>query len=311
MDTWERARKFVYRNARPLDLARWKFHFENGSRDDVWEALAAYQNENGGFGHGLEADCFNPHSSPIQTWAATEILQEIGGIDPRHPIVRGILRYLESGADFDAEQMQWLNVVPSNNDYPHAIWWSWGDGGSEFKYNPSAALAGFAIRYAERGSEVYSLACEIAQRVYDWFTAQEPFEEMHITGCLVRLYEYCVEAGATLFDMDVFRQKLIAQVDHNICKDTGKWNKEYVTLPSNFIRSRESTFYAAHKDLVEAECRAICEQQTEDGAFPVMWKWWTNYSEYGLSVNWWKADFCIRNMLFLREFGGSGEACVK
>ena len=29
---FEEARRFLYRNARPLDLARWRFHFENGSQ---------------------------------------------------------------------------------------------------------------------------------------------------------------------------------------------------------------------------------------------------------------------------------------
>lgn len=95
------ARSFVYHNARPLDIARWQYHFENGSSGDVLTALAAYQNDDGGFGHALEPDAWNPHSSPIQTWAATEILREIGFVDPTHPIIKGILRYLFSGENFD------------------------------------------------------------------------------------------------------------------------------------------------------------------------------------------------------------------
>ena len=50
---FERARRFIFRNARPLDFARWRFAFEGGSREDVLAALAAYQNGDGGFGHGL------------------------------------------------------------------------------------------------------------------------------------------------------------------------------------------------------------------------------------------------------------------
>ena len=34
-----------YRNARPLDMARWKYMLENGSKEDVLNALIAYQNE--------------------------------------------------------------------------------------------------------------------------------------------------------------------------------------------------------------------------------------------------------------------------
>ena len=35
MNTFEKARNFIYRNARPVDLALFKYYFENGSRDDV------------------------------------------------------------------------------------------------------------------------------------------------------------------------------------------------------------------------------------------------------------------------------------
>lgn len=56
MEAFEKARKFIYKNARPLDLARWQYHFENGSREAVLQALQVYQNEDGGYGHGLEPD---------------------------------------------------------------------------------------------------------------------------------------------------------------------------------------------------------------------------------------------------------------
>lgn len=62
---FEKARQFVYRNARPVDLARWQYHFEGGSREAVLTALACYQNPDGGFGHALEADAWNPNSTPL------------------------------------------------------------------------------------------------------------------------------------------------------------------------------------------------------------------------------------------------------
>ena len=93
---YEKTRRFLYRNARPLDIARWQYHFENGSKEAVLTALSCYQNEDGGFGHALEEDCWNPNSSPIQTWVATEILREIEFTDASHPVIQGILRYLAS-----------------------------------------------------------------------------------------------------------------------------------------------------------------------------------------------------------------------
>jgi hypothetical protein len=48
MNTFEKARTFIYRNARPLDFARWQYQFENGSKEAVLNALSFYQNEDGG-----------------------------------------------------------------------------------------------------------------------------------------------------------------------------------------------------------------------------------------------------------------------
>ena len=53
MEAFVNARKFIYKNARPLDLARWQYHFENGSREAVLQALQFYQNEDGGYGLSL------------------------------------------------------------------------------------------------------------------------------------------------------------------------------------------------------------------------------------------------------------------
>lgn len=74
---FNKAKEFIYKNARPLDFARWQFLFEDGSRENVLSILKMYQNEDGGFGHALEADCWNPDSSPVQTWAATQIIREV------------------------------------------------------------------------------------------------------------------------------------------------------------------------------------------------------------------------------------------
>lgn len=303
MNTFQKAREFIGRNARPLDFARWQYHFESGSQEAVLRALAAYQNEDGGFGHALEADSFNPNSCPIQTLTAATILQEIGLTAPDHPIIQGILRYLASGADFDAQHRQWLNTVPSNNDYPCAVWWKYGEQGSAFKYNPTAGLAGFAIRYAAPQSALYHLACDIAQEAVDWLLSQPPMAEQHVTACFISLYTYCAEASAQLFDMAALREHLSAQV--HICLDgvEEKWGKEYVAMPSDLIASKDSIFYADNVEIVAAQCEYIKRCQLPDGSFPVVWQWWNDHREYELAANWWKSDIAIRYMRHLKDFG--------
>lgn len=305
MEPIEKARSFIYRNARPLDFARWQYHFEQGSRENVLRALAAYQNEDGGFGHALEADSFNPHSCPIQTLTAAIILREIGLTDPSHPIIQGMLRYLDSGADFDEAHRQWLNVVPTNNDYPCAVWWKYGEKGSAFKYNPTAGLVGFILRFAAPDSALYRKACGIVEEAVNWLFTQELTADQHIAGCFVGLYEDCVEAGVTPFDREALRQRLSEML--HLCLDDApdKWGREYAAMPSDLITSPTSDFYAECAPVIAAECDFIKRSQLPDGSFTVVWQWWNDHREYELAVNWWKSDIAIKNMLFLKRFDSS------
>ncbi|MCI8388210.1 MAG: hypothetical protein HFE63_07100 [Clostridiales bacterium] len=300
MNTFESVRSFVYRNARPLDLARWQYHFENGSQAAVINALKYYQNADGGFGHAIEPDCWNVNSSPIATWMATCILREVGVAEG--DIIDGILRYLESGADFDEAQNQWLNSVPSNNDYPHAVWWGYSEGG-ELMYNPTASLAGFIIRFADKSSALYKKGSEIACEAYKFFEKSVPFGEQHITACFIELYDYCREAGVELFDMERFKELLITQVHNNICQDTAKWAVEYVARPIEFFNTRDSIFYPDNRDIAEYQCEFIVSSQLPDGSYPVTWSWWNDYKEFEISANWWRVSFAINNILYLKNFG--------
>ncbi len=301
MSMFEKTRSFVYRYARPLDLARWQIHFENGSAQTVIQILAAYQNEDGGFGYALEPDCWNPNSTPIATWFATEVLREIGWKDATHPIVEGILRYLESGADFDDTHRQWLNVVPANNDHPHATWWTYGDGGSEFKYNPTASLAGFIIRYADPKSELYQKGVSIAKEAFAFLEASIPFDEQHVTTCFCNLYDDCIVSKASILDMNKFSELLRKQVKHCINPNYDLWFAEYHTKPSDFILSKDSMFYEDNKELLLKEHELLRQYQSEDGGFPVTWQWWTDYPEQHIATAWWRAYFAIQNMLFLEN----------
>lgn len=302
MNTFEKARHFIYRNARPLDLARWQFHFENGSKEAVLIALSFYQNADGGFGNGLEPDFLNPNSTPMATWAATEILNEIKVTEKKNPIICGILRYLESGANFSEAHNQWLNTVPTNNDFPHAIWWEYNENG-EFKYNPTAALAAFIIRFADESSEIYKKALEMSKQAIEWFISAVPFSEQHVTNCFITLYNTLTEINLKLTDMDIFKEKLCENVKHIVYPDKEKWSVEYVTKPSDFKITRNSIFYRDNAELAEYECKFIKENQLPDGGFPITWQWWTDYTDFHVATNFWKSDFVIKNMLYLKKYG--------
>ena len=265
----ESARRFIYRHARPLDFARWRVHFEGGSRADVLAALAAYQNADGGFGHGLEADCLNPNSTPVQTWAATQILYEVGVTDAAHPMVAGILRYLDSTPLFDGHTWAGLTGVRSNDDYPHAPWWSYAPEDAP-TYNPTASLAGFILRFAPKDSTIYQTGWRVACEAVTWLTRNAPIESMHTAACFVSLYESLRACGsADGIDMEAFRAVLEGQIAHVLTQDTSVWATEYVCKPSLFIDSRDSAFYPANRALCDAECAFIDRTQHEDGTWAI------------------------------------------
>lgn len=304
MDAYEKAALFMRRCARPLDFARWRYHLEGGSAGEVMTLLSAYQNADGGFGHALEPDNFNPNSTPMGTWAATEVLREIGWRDASHPLIQGLLRYLDSGADFDEAHRQWLNTVPSNNDHPCAIWWKHGENGSEFSYNPTAALAGFVLRFAEPGSRLYERCFALAGEAAAWLLGREPFAEKHVAACFVRLYEDCLALDAAPFDRDALLNRLRAMV--RLCLDgvEAKWDREYVAFPSDLIFSPDSPFLEDNRAAVAAECASIPAHQLEDGSFPVTWTWCNDHREWPVAEVWCKTALTLQHMRFLRMFGG-------
>jgi hypothetical protein len=66
-EQFDRVKAYVMREARPLDRQLFRYYFEGGDSDKVARELAAFQNEDGGFGHSLEPDFRLIASSSLAT----------------------------------------------------------------------------------------------------------------------------------------------------------------------------------------------------------------------------------------------------
>jgi hypothetical protein len=112
------AAAFVAANARVLDRRRFQRLFEDGPAAPVRDAVAAYRNDDGGFGHALEPDCRAPGSQPAAVAMALHIMDETGAWD--EDLVRGACDWLaavapaEGGAAF---------VEAALAGWAHAPWW--------------------------------------------------------------------------------------------------------------------------------------------------------------------------------------------
>lgn len=302
MDYYTASKKFILKNSRPLDMARWNYLFENGSKEEVISALKAYQNDDGGFANALEPDCWNINSTPLQTWVATQIIKEINLDDKKHPIIKGILDYLSSKDEFDGHRWHGLNTVVTNDNYPHAPWRSYRQK-QESTYNPTASLIGFILKYAEKDTDIYKSACELSKEAYDYFKDNFPLESMHESACFVELYDYIKECSIlNLLDMKEFKRLLQKQIKQVITYDTKIWNTDYICKPSLFINSKSSDFYLENKEICDFEYQFILKTQNEDGSWGVTWEWNDYPEEWAISKNWWKSDIIIKNIKYIREF---------
>jgi len=162
---YEQIRRWVYRYGRHLDVTRWQYHFEGGSAEAVLEALSFYQNEDGGFGHGVEYDCMNPNSLPVQFfWGAGVILDEIGCDTKDHPMMQGMIRFFEN-SPYVSETGCCYNI-PSNNEYPCQPWCLYSEEprfpGDWFpEENITGNFVSFAFDYCDEGSPLREKALKI------------------------------------------------------------------------------------------------------------------------------------------------------
>lgn len=155
-ERFEAARAFVADEARPLDRALLDLALGRGDTQTALAALAKYQTEDGGFGHGLEPDVPSPASTAIATSIGLRLLARLDTPDD-HPMVRGAIRWLD--ANLDRTTGVWPIIGPGVELAPHAPWWSWSEdmAGSDgvagarngFRFNPTAEILGLLYVYRD------------------------------------------------------------------------------------------------------------------------------------------------------------------
>ena len=229
--SYHKLRRLVYRAASPLLYTQWRCAFESGDPEDALHVLAGYQNEDGGFGHALEANCWNPNSSPYITSFAIDIIEGSFGLqytfaNHDHPVRLGILQYLASGAH--ATETGWLGMadISSNNDYSHAPWFHYDPARTPGETNPKSIVA-FVLKYGEKDSALYQKALRIQKTL----PTETPLPDL------------------SHYDPSQF-----------IC---------WAPMPTDIVPTPDHPLYPQYKDLVDAEMDGIVDRLTTTQALPV------------------------------------------
>lgn len=298
VEAFSRAKDYLMASGRPLEQARFRRRFEDGSLVEVTAALAAYQNPDGGYGHGLEPDARTPTSGALATSVGLGVLRDVGATAD-HEEVRAAVGYLL--ATLDPEEKVWRIIPEDANDYPHAPWWtdengSLRQGFGAYEVNPRADLVGLLHIYATLVPA--DLLDDLTERTIASIEAGE--QEAHALICAVRLAE-TKELPARYRDRLAPRvRELVMQT---ATRDPSAWS-EYGPQPLWYVSSPDSLCAADLADATQANFDFLIEQQAEDGSWKPTFNWGGMYPDAAAEAEHDSTSILTYNALAqLRAFG--------
>jgi len=292
----QRAIDWLYRHGRPLDVARYEFLFLEKNKETCIRALESFQNPDGGFGHGFEPDSQNPFSAPVQTWLAFGFIEELN-LPKNHNLIKKTVDYLVNHAQ--KKDGFYLATIPSNNIYPHAPWWTYSAEGSVWGYNPTAAIAGFLLKYGET-KEIIEFANKTIKKAINDFIAG-PSNNMHEIKCFLDMVNF-VGDMSKFENSKKFLDLLLLQIDHNLEKNSELWFKAYCVRPLQFFDKPSAFGYEMYKDLAKKEATMILEHLNLEGIWDITWSWDSYPEAFAIAKQDWQSMLIVNYIKMLKAY---------
>ncbi|OCA83097.1 hypothetical protein A8F94_18360 [Bacillus sp. FJAT-27225] len=301
----EQAEAYIATHGRGVERARFDFLFQNGSKEKVIEELKKYQNEDGGFGHGIEPDFWLPASSAIGTWTAGQILLEIGA-GQEEPMVMEMLTYLVNTAD--TKTGIWETVRPANNEYPHAPWWHWQEGAQEnWMFNPGAELAGFLVHWSASETEAWHTGWNSIEKAVNHLMNQSEMDWHEVNNFLhlmkiIKPFEQ--EFNSKLpYRLEDAAEKVFSLAEKAVERNVAEWGNGYKALPLDFVDGPDNPLSERFGPLVEQNFHFYLETMDEEGVWDTSWSWGMYPEEAEAARRYWKGILAVRRYKLFQAFG--------
>ncbi|BCJ55434.1 hypothetical protein Asp14428_69090 [Actinoplanes sp. NBRC 14428] len=252
------AQRFLMAEARLLERRLYQVCFSNGGAEAVIDAVRAYRNPDGGFGHGLEPDKRTPDSLPIDVETAFQALAAAGAADPA---------LLGPACDFLARVADERGAVPLAfpviEAYPRAGHWS------EWTYepglNPTAGLVGLLYRlgFAHPWRERAAGYC------WDRLEAGALPEEVHALAETLVFLEYAPDRDRAERHAAAVLERLVAsETFHLDPAASGYGLSPLVVAPA--AGSRWRRLFTAEQ--LDGHLDRLAADQQPDGGWPITWE---------------------------------------
>ncbi|QKE76192.1 hypothetical protein HPK19_25200 (plasmid) [Arthrobacter citreus] len=303
-ERFDKAKVFIKTKARKLEQSRFEFEFEGGNKENVLTYLKTFQNEDGGFGNGIEPDFWLPSSSPMATWAAGQILTEIGA-EKDERIVKFMVDYLINTNNI--ETGMWDSVLPETNEFPHAPWWHWQDGVQEnWMFNPGVELAAFLIHWSEDKSEAAEIGWNSIEKAVHYFMNKNEMDRHEIKNYqqlikIIKPHESTFE-HRTHYSLNNLSEKILDFAEKCVDKDVSTWIQGYKALPLDFIDEPGHPLCARFGHLVEKNLDFYIQQINEDGVWDISWSWGSYPEYFETARHYWKGILAVNRYKQLKAF---------
>lgn len=284
---FDAAAGFMAAHGRVLDRRLFQRLFQGGAPGPVRDAVAAYRNDDGGFGHGLEPDLRTAASQPAAVEMALRIMDLAGAWDER--LVRGAVDWLaavapaEGGAAF---------AEPTLAQGPHAPWWAAAAAGGG---NPASLIQtgqiagvlharGFAHPWLDR-------ATEVMWRRIDELTEPTGYEMFGVLTFLQHVPDRSRAAGAVKRAGPLLFERGLVALDPDAAGEVHT-PLDFAPLPDSVARGLfDDATITAHLD-------HLAGAQRDDGGWMFNWPSWSPAAEAD-----WRGFITVDALRILRANG--------
>ncbi len=257
MDTpFDRARNFIYSQARLLERLLFAVRFEGAPPERVGRLISAYQNPDGGLGHALEPDVRCPESQPLFVSEGLAVMRTAGWRD--RDLARSMCSFLEGVSDADGLVPI---LLPSALNAPHASHWT---STGQPSLNPTASICGL-LHY--QGIEHPWLSR--ATRTCCDLLLREPPREAHTLVSATLLAEYLPDqqlAGEIAEQIASALPGAAFYIPYAPVQTYGLTPLHFAPTPT----SRWRQLFTSEQ--IEGHLAHLLAMQQEDGGWPITWE---------------------------------------
>lgn len=295
------ARDWLAGHGRPLERALCAVFFDQGSPDAAVDALSAYQNADGGYGHRLEPDHTDDGSTVLNTSVALAIHRRLG-MPSDHPQVTKAAAYLASC--YDPGRLVWPIRPPVTPGAEGPPWFAAESmealmanfGGC--RINPTAEIIGYLLDHSA-GGEIDGLP-QALDHVMQALLGSDAELSQHDLMCAAELLR-------TAALPDGWRQrlhdKLIVALSAAIESDPGQW-QGYAFRPTQVIDGPTHPLVGCVPEaLLSADLDFEIDRVSDDGAWHPFWDWGKATPAWREAECAWTSILTERTLRVLASFG--------